>query len=154
VLAVATGLFELTVPEANVAAVKQDMSVDFTVTAYGDQGFTGRVKFISPNIRESTRDLVIEALVPNADLRLKPGMFAVAKVRLGDRVLPVVPAAAVVRDEAGARVFVVFEKQVQERLVQLGETVGDVVAVTGGLKTGESVVVHPGAEVRDGARID
>jgi RND family efflux transporter MFP subunit len=145
---------ELTVPEANVSAVQQDMPVGFTVTAYGDAAFAGRVRYISPNLRESTRDLVIEALVPNADGRLKPGMFAVAKVPLGDRVVPVVPVAALVRDDAGARVFVVFDKQVQERLVQLGGVVGDLVAVTSGLKPGETVVLQPGADVRDGARVE
>jgi RND family efflux transporter MFP subunit len=145
---------ELTVPEANVSAVKQDMTVGFTVTAFGDAAFTGRVKFISPNIRESTRDLVVEALVPNPDARLKPGMFSVAKVPLGDRVVPVVPVAAVVRDDAGARVFVVYGKEIQERLVQLGEVQGDAVAVTSGVKVGESVVVQPGPDVRDGARVE
>jgi RND family efflux transporter MFP subunit len=145
---------ELTVPEANVGAVKQDMPVDFTVAAYGEQSFTGRVRFISPNVREATRDLVVEAVVPNQDLRLKPGMFAVARVRLGEQVVPVVPVAGVIRDEAGARVFVVVDRQIQERLVQLGEAVGDSVAVTSGVRVGESVVVRPGPDVRDGARVD
>jgi RND family efflux transporter MFP subunit len=145
---------ELTVPEANVATIKQETPVTFTVAAYGDNPFTGNVKFISPNVRESTRDMVVEALVPNTDGRLKPGMFSVAHVTLGDRVVPVVPQGALVRDETGARVFVVFERQIQERLVQLGATVGDVVAVNGGLKAGESVVVQPGPDVRDGARVE
>jgi hypothetical protein len=43
---------------------------------------------------------------------------------------------------------------VQERLVQLGETVGDVVAVLDGVKTGENVVVAPGPDVRDGAKVE
>jgi membrane fusion protein, multidrug efflux system len=145
---------ELTVPEANVAAIKQGTDVAFTVTAYGDAAFTGSVKFISPNVRESTRDMVVEAVVPNGDGRLKPGMFSVARVTLGDRVVPVVPQAALVRDESNARVFVVFDKQIQERLVQVGAVVGDVVAVTSGLKAGESVVLQPAPDVRDGARVD
>jgi RND family efflux transporter MFP subunit len=145
---------QLTVPEANVGAIKPEMTVAFTVTAYGDTSFSGPVRFISPNLRESTRDLVVEALVPNADQRLKPGMFAVARVRLGERVLPVVPAGSVVRDEAGARVFVVVDKLVQERLIQLSEPLGDVVAVATGIKSGESVVVNPGPDVRDGVRVD
>jgi len=145
---------ELTVPEANVGAVKQDMPVDFTVTAYGDQPFTGHVQYISPNIRESTRDLVVEALVRNADGKLKPGMFALAKIPLGDRVIPVVPLTAVIRDDTTARVFVVVDKQVQERLVQPGSTVGDVMAATSGIKAGETVVVQPGPDVRDGARVE
>jgi RND family efflux transporter MFP subunit len=145
---------QLTVPEANVGAVKQDMSVKFTVTAFGEEPFSATVKYISPNVRESTRDLVIEALALNVDGRLKPGMFAVAKLPLRDRPAPVVPAHAVVRDDVGARVYVVVAKQVQERLVQLGETFGDVVAVTSGVKPGETVVVEPGPDVRDGARVE
>ena len=145
---------ELTVPEANVGGIKQDMSVRFTVTAYGDQIFTGNVKYISPNLRESTRDLVIEAVVPNADLRLKAGMFAVARIELGAKPHPVVPKASVVTDDTSSRVFVVAGAQVQERLVQLGESVGDVTAVIDGVKAGETVVVQPGPDVRDGAQVD
>src|SRR5208337_2387974 len=37
---------ELTVPEANVAAIKQGTDVTFTVTAYADATFSGSVKFI------------------------------------------------------------------------------------------------------------
>jgi membrane fusion protein, multidrug efflux system len=145
---------ELTVPEASVGAVQQDMPVRFTVTAYGDQAFTGNVKYISPNLRESTRDLVIEAVVPNGDLKLKPGMFAVARIALGVKPHTVVPKAALVTDDTGSRVFVVADAQVQERLVQLGETTGDVVSVVDGLKAGEMVVVQPGPDVRDGAQVD
>lgn len=145
---------QLTVPEANVAAIKQDMPVHFTVTAYGDRVFTGNVKYISPIIREASRDLVIEALVPNADLVLKPGMFAVARIDLGDTPRPVVPKVSVAQDDTGARVYVVVAGQIQERLVQLGETVGDLTAIVDGLKAGENVVVSPGPDVRDGARVD
>jgi len=145
---------QLTVPEANVSAISQDMPVHFTVTAFGDQVFTGNVKYISPNIRESTRDLVVEALCPNGDFKLKPGMFAVAKIDLGDTPRPVVPKTSVVQDDTGARVFVVAGQQVQERLVQLGETVGDVTAVVQGVKSGENVVVTPGPDVHDGAKVD
>ena len=99
---------ELTVPEENVAAIQQDMPVQFTVTAYGDQLFTGNVRYISPNVRESTRDLVVEAVVPNPDFKLKPGMFAVAHIVLGDKKEPVVPKNAVLQDDTGARVFVIL----------------------------------------------
>ncbi len=145
---------ELTVPEASVGAIRQDMPVQFTVTAFGDQSFTGNVKFISPNLRESTRDLVIEAVVPNADLRLKAGMFAVARIELGAKPHAVVPRAAVVTDDTGSRVYVVAGSQVQERLVQLGAPQGDVVTVVEGVKAGEKVVVQPGPDVRDGAQVD
>ena len=145
---------ELTVPEANVASVATETPVSFTVVGYGDEAFTGHVKYISPNVRESTRDLVVEALVPNADGRLRPGMFAVAKLPLGTQLAPVVPAAALVRDDTGTRLFAVIGRQIQERLVQTGESSGDGVAIVAGVKPGDVVVLRPGAEVHDGARVE
>jgi membrane fusion protein (multidrug efflux system) len=145
---------ELTVPEANVGAIHQDVPVKFTVTAYGDQVFNGSVKYISPNLRESTRDLVIEAVVPNGDFKLKPGMFAVSRIELGAKPHVVVPRNAVLSDDTSSRVYVVAGSQVQERLVQLGETSGDVVTVVEGVKAGDKVVVQPGPDVRDGAQVD
>ena len=144
---------EVTVPEASVGAIAPGLPVSFTVAAFGDTKFTGELKFISPNVRESTRDLVAEAVVPNPDQRLKPGMFAVAQVLLANPPTPVVPSSAVVRDDTGARLYVVVGREVQERLVQLGETTGDVVAVLSGVKAGDSVVLQPGGDVRDGVRV-
>jgi membrane fusion protein (multidrug efflux system) len=144
---------ELTVAEANVGAMKVDAPVRFTVSSYPEQTFVGSLKFVSPNVRPATRDLVIEALCPNADGKLKPGMFVVAQLAAGEKNLPVVPKSAVKRDEAGARVFLVVEKRIQERLVQLGGEKEDLVAVAAGVKPGDAVVVQPGPDVRDGAQV-
>jgi membrane fusion protein (multidrug efflux system) len=146
---------QVTVPEANLADVKAGMPVTFSVAAFGDERFAGTVKFVSPNVRESTRDLVVEAIAPNHEGRLRPGMFAIARMQLSERARPVVPAAAVRRDDTEARVFVVGPtKEVQERIVQLGETKGDVVAILAGVKAGEAVVLQPGPDVRDGAHVE
>lgn len=144
---------ELTVPEANIGSVKIDAPVRFTVSAYPDKTFTGAVKFISPNVRTSTRDLVIEALCPNADFALKPGMFAVAQLDAGERKTAAVPKSALKRDENAARVFTVFEKRIQEHIVQTGGEKDDLVAVLVGVKPGDQVVVNPGPDVRDGAPV-
>jgi membrane fusion protein (multidrug efflux system) len=143
----------LTVPEADVALIRMDMKVGFNVAAFPNDKFEGTVRFISPNVREATRDLVIEAVVPNPDGKLKPGMFAVAKVALGEHPHPVVPNAALVKDDTGARAFVVVSGQVQERVLQLGSTQGDNVAILSGVKAGENVVLTPGPDVHDGAKV-
>jgi membrane fusion protein (multidrug efflux system) len=146
---------QLTVPEASLGAIHEGMSVTFNVAAFGDAKFVGTVRYISPNVRESTRDLVVEALVPNADGRLRPGMFAVAKLQLAERPEPVVNSKSVLHDDSEARIFVVgADKQIQERLVQLGEAKEDLVAVLSGVSPGESVVLQPGPNVRDGARVE
>ncbi len=144
---------ELTVPEANIGGLKVDMPVTFSVSAYGDQSFTGSVKFISPNVRPQTRDLVIEALCPNGDGKLKPGMFAVAKLEAGETKMLAIPTTAVKQDATSAKAYVVIGKRVQERLVQTaGERDGQI-GILAGLKAGEQVVVQPPPEVRDGAMV-
>jgi len=146
---------QLTIPEANLAAIHEGVAVTFAVAAFGDEHFTGTIKYISPNVREASRDLVAEAIVPNADGRLRPGMFAVARLLLADQPKPVVSAKALARDDTAARVYVVGDDhRVQERLVRLGEARGDLVAVLSGVRPGENVVVQPGPDVRDGARVE
>jgi len=111
------------------------------------------VKFVSPNLRPTTRDLVIEAFCPNADLKLKPGMFAVARLETAEKPQMAVPATALVKQADATRVFAVVEKRVEERIIQTGAERDGKVAVLGGLKAGEHVVVSPGTDVRDGAQV-
>jgi membrane fusion protein (multidrug efflux system) len=145
---------ELTVPEANVGNIKPEQAVKFGVASFGDdQEFTGIVKFISPNVRPTTRDLVIEALVPNLEGKLRPGMFAVAKLVVGEKKRPVVPSAGIKKDETGARVFVIADKRISERLVQVGAEKEGLTAVIAGVKPGETVVSELGPDVRDGATV-
>ncbi len=144
---------ELTVPEANVGALKPEMPVRFTVAAFGDETFTGAVRFISPNIRPATRDLVIEALCPNADKRLKPGMFAVARLEIAQRQMAAVPVTAVKKDETSARVFAVVDGRAQERLVQLAGERDGMIGMPMGVKPGETVIDKPSADVRDGVQV-
>jgi len=144
---------ELTVPEANVGGVKAEQAVVFTVSAFGDQTFTGTVKYISPNVRQTTRDLVIEAFCPNSDLKLKPGMFAVARLETAEKKLPTVPTTALVKRDDVTRAFVVVNKRVEERIVQTASEREGTTAILVGLKAGEQVVLSPGTDVRDGAQV-
>jgi RND family efflux transporter MFP subunit len=146
---------QVTIPEANLASVHEGVPVTFSVAAFGDEAFTGTIKYISPNVREASRDLIAEATVPNPDGRLKAGMFAVAKLQLSEQKKAVVSSKALARDDTAARLFVVgSDQRVQERLVRLGETKGDLVAVLSGVRPGETVVLQPGPDVRDGARVE
>lgn len=143
---------EMNVPEAEVAAVRRNLPVEFRVAAYGDV-FTGTVKFISPVVRAQSRDLVVEAVVPNRDARLKPGMFAAVKLSVGDAPLAVVPLQAVRRGEVASSVFAVVDGRASERVVELGEAREGVVAIVSGAKAGEKLVVSPDDKLRDGARV-
>jgi membrane fusion protein, multidrug efflux system len=114
------------------------------------------VRFVGATVRRATRDLLVEAVVLNKDERLRPGMFAVAEVKLGEVQWPVVPQGALRTDErAGTdRVMVVSNGLIEERLVHTGQRSGDLVAIQSGLKAGEHVVLAPAATLRDGLSVN
>ena len=145
---------ELTVPEADVAQLRQGMTIDFQ-TATGEKAPTyhGRIRYIGPSVRKQTRDAVVEALVDNAGHDLRPGMFVTAKLTLGDQTLPAVPQAAVRSEGSLRHVFVVQAGRLEDRIVQVIDTHAGMVPIVSGLKTGEVVVAELTPDVRDGARV-
>ncbi len=115
---------ELTVPESDARYVQTGQEVRFDVAGFDKKVFTGKIKYVGPQLRAETRDLVVEAVIPNADHVLRPGNFAVARVTLGEVPTPVVPRTAVRDDGETYRVFVAKDlgkkTVLEERLVQLG----------------------------------
>lgn len=144
---------ELAVPESELRHVKEGQAVEFEVAAWPGQTFKGIVKWVGPAVREKSRDLVVEAEVQNPELKLRPGMFAVANVASGGTELAAVPASAVRRGDQTESVFVIENGRLQERIVQLGAPVGEDVAVLAGLKPGETVVARATPELHDGQRV-
>ena len=144
---------ELSVPESNVALVRPDLAVDFRVSAFGDQSFTGKVRFISPNVRQEQRDLVVEAVVPNPDGKLRPGMFATVRLKVGEKPQVVIPLTTVRKDLDPPRAYAVVAGHVEERVVQLGEELDGVVAIGNGVKVGDALVQNPPKNIHDGASV-
>ena len=126
-----------------MSAVATGRAVTFEVDAYPGETFTGQVRYVSPSIAADTRALTIEAIVPNAASRLKPGFFATAQIEQATMAPGVLVPATAVRTVSGtARVFVVNGDRVEERIVTAGQAIGERVEITSGLKAGEKVVVH------------
>lgn len=100
--------------ESQLSTLRWGLPVTFTVEAHPGEVFEGRVSFIEPIVDERTRTAAVRVAVDNADMRLKPGMFATAIVRAkvaadgavisdelaGKWVSPMHPT--VVKDEAGS----------------------------------------------------
>jgi membrane fusion protein (multidrug efflux system) len=146
---------ELSVPESAVAAVSAASDVEFQVSAFPNETFRGRIRYLGPAVRRASRDLVVEAVIPNRDRRLRPGMFATAQVKTGDAPAAVVPASAV-RDQGGEpRLFVVSAetRRLEERLVQIGPREGTDVVIVSGVRAGEIVAAPVSPALRDGLTV-
>lgn len=142
----------LNVPEVEAGSVHQGQPVIFQVPAFPGVEFTGAVRYISPLVRETGRDLLVEAEVDNSEGRLLQGMFAEVRLALEETPGLVVPASAV-RDEAGVHKVLVPEgDQLTERIVDVGVKTDSWVEIRDGLSEGESVVVQLSSQARDGVR--
>jgi len=144
---------QITVPEAQVARVKQGAEVVFTVAGYADRRFEGKVRFVSGALRPTTRDLIAEAIVPNPERLLLPGMFADVELTTGSERLPSVPKLAVTEQDEQSRVYVVVAGRLEERIVALGPVVGDRVSIRRGVKEGEPVVVSDLKGLSNGRKV-
>lgn len=144
---------QLYIPETAVGGIKQGQQVEFMVPAQPGRNFTGVVKHVGASVRESARDLIIEAEVANEDQQLKPGMFAEGRLLLPEEKVLTVPLTAVKTEGPTRRVFVVKDGQVVERLVEVGESRGDRVEIRQGVEAGDMVIVSPGPGAADGAKV-
>jgi RND family efflux transporter MFP subunit len=134
--------------------VKEGAGVTFSVPAYPERSFAGTVRFVGAAVRETTRDLIAEAVVENADRALRPGMFATVSLITGEAPAPVIPRSAILEKEGLHHVFVVVEQRLEERVVQTGAQVGDLVAVTRGVQRGDHIVTKPAPSLQNGQPVN
>jgi RND family efflux transporter MFP subunit len=145
---------ELTVPEQYLSQVRIGQPVRLSVDAYPEETFTGHVRFVSPALKAAQRALTVEAVAPNADGRLKPGLFATALLQQSSPAPALlVPATAVETLAGTSRVYVVAGDKVEERIVTTGERVGDRIEIATGVKAGEKVAANPRGKLTDGVRV-
>ena len=143
----------ITVPESSASFIQKDQPVEFTLTAAPNVVHKTKLSFVGAGLRNGTRDLVVEALVPNEKRELMPGQFATARVQLGEQQLPVVPRTAVLGEGARRKVFVVSDGRLEERIVQVSESAGDSLGVMAGVRPGERVVAVARDDLRDGQKL-
>jgi len=145
---------ELTIPEVAVAAIRKGQKVSFAVQSVPDRQFLGTIAYVGPALRADSRALVVEAIVPNGNGLLQPGLFATARIELpASRRALVVPSTAVWTDAGVPKLYVARGDRAELRIVQLGRELGDVLEVARGLSAGERVVTKPTLGLTDGAAI-
>ncbi len=142
------------IPEQAIPTVNVGQSVSVTTSAWPDRNFSGRIARISPNVTPTSRTLTVEAEIENGSGVLKPGQFATVRI-LESRAsaATLVPARAVRTESGVSRVFVIKDGHVQERLVQLGQTEGDLVELKSGVAAGENVATSNVEQLSDGMAV-
>ena len=145
---------QLTVPQQFSVEVGVGRAVSLEVDTAPGKTYTGQVRYVSPALQTDSRTLIVEAVVANADGALKPGTFATARIEQATNTPGILAPAAAIRTVSGtSRVFVVAGGRAEERLVTTGQTVGELVEITTGLKAGEKVATTNLAQLVDGVGV-
>lgn len=137
-------------------AVHEGMKVALAVDIFPDTAFTGRVALIHPALDASTRTFTVEVEVPNADRRLRPGMFARTTFDMGKKQGVLVPDVAVQKQVGSAEryLYVIEEGRAVRRSVKVGRQVGSSVDILSGVGPGEQVAVTALSRLYDGAPVE
>ena len=142
------------IPEQAIPEVQVGQSVSITTSAWPDRNFSGRVARIAPNVSATSRTLTVEAEIENNSGALKPGQFATVRI-LQPRAEPavLVPARAVTTQAGVSRVFVIKDGHAEQRLVQTGQTEGDLIEIRNGVAADEQVATSNLEMLSDGVAV-
>jgi Cu(I)/Ag(I) efflux system membrane fusion protein len=140
--------------EQNLPWIKEGDNIRFSVSAYPEREFSGKVTFIDPFINPQTRVAEVRTEVTNVEGLLKPRMFARARISSADpkalgteqgREL-IVPKSAVMWTGKRSVVYVKVPgtnvPTYEMREVTLGPSMNEGYLVEEGLQAGEEVVTN------------
>jgi len=115
------------------------------------------VDLVYPQADSQSMSFLVRALLRGTDTddRLKPGMFARVTVILGPPKKAVfIPESSIfnLKNNEGS-VFIINGSALAERRVSLGAVYGEEREITAGLNAGETVVLRPDTDLREGTNV-
>jgi membrane fusion protein, multidrug efflux system len=155
---------DFALPQQHFAKLSPGLEVHVTTDAVPGRVFTGKLTAINSMVDVATRNVSLQATLANPDHTLRPGMFAKVEVVLPEKHKSlVIPGSAISYAPFGDSVFVIEKKKdpktgkesqlIRQQFVRVGEARGDFVAITTGLKAGETVVGTGVFKLRNGMAV-
>ncbi|SCX88463.1 efflux RND transporter periplasmic adaptor subunit [Nitrosospira sp. Nsp13] len=129
--------------EKDIGLIHAGATVLLQVPAYRGEDFTATVGYISQVVNETTRTVKVRCILPNAERRLLPAMFASITVQSdADDLAVVVPLNAIFADKESDWAYVnIGDYHYQKRPVTVGLRLKDRAVILDGLKPGDRLVV-------------
>jgi membrane fusion protein (multidrug efflux system) len=142
------------VPEMYMSRLKPGQEVSIIVDAFPKETFKGRIYALEPSMDEKTRTIVARAQIPNAQAKLRPGMFARVNVLLETRPNAIlVPEQAIWPQGRDAYVYRVTDGKASLTKIELGVRRPGEVEVLTGLASDAVVVTDGQMKLKDGAPV-
>jgi membrane fusion protein (multidrug efflux system) len=151
------------VPQQTVAQVLVGRTLRVTKEDLPGVGYSGRITAVDSVVNEATRNIQVQATLPNPQGRLRPGMFVQVEVAMGaGRSVIALPASAINYAPYGDSVFVITDlkdasgktyRGVTQQFVKVEGSHGDQVAVISGVNHGDEIVTSGVFKLRNGAAV-
>jgi membrane fusion protein (multidrug efflux system) len=151
------------VPQQDIAQIRVGHRVQITAREVAGVEFSGRVTALDSIVDQATRNVQVQATLPNTNGQLRPGMFVQTELMLGaSRSVIALPASAISYAAFGDSVFVVTElkgptgvsyRGVRQQFVKLAGGRGDQVAILSGVAAGDEIVTSGVFKLRNGAAV-
>jgi RND family efflux transporter MFP subunit len=152
-------MVEADVAEANLDKVHRGQPCEISLDAIPDQRFRGEVHMIVPTADRAKATVMTKVKFLELDDRILPEMsakvaFLSQPLEAGEtKPLLAVNQSALVTRNGKTIAFKVQENQVRLTEVAVGEQMGELVEITGGLKEGDRVVLNPPSSLKEGDRV-
>lgn len=145
---------DFAIPEPLLSRIRMGAVVNARSVAFADRVFTGEVTAVDTRIDPVTRSVKLMAVIANADLALKPGMFLTVALEVARRENAVIaPEEAIVSEGPRQVAYVVKDNRVERRVVTVGQRMFGKVEIAEGLKAGEVIVARGIQRVRNGIQV-
>jgi membrane fusion protein, multidrug efflux system len=151
------------VPQQDIGQVRVGSNVQVTSEDVAGRVYSGRVTALDSLVDQATRNIQVQATLPNPDGKLRPGMFVQVDLKFGaNRQVITLPASAISYAPYGDSVFIITDlkdpkgntyRGVRQQFVKVQGSRGDQVAVVSGVKPGDEVVTSGVFKLRNGAAV-
>lgn len=152
-----------TLPEQNLAQLKLGQDIDVSVNFGSGKTVQGKITAINAKVDQNTRNIQIQATIPNEQFELYPGMYGLVKIWLPEQKnIIVIPQTAVSYSLSGDYVFLIQQQKNEKneinlhayrQYIQVGERRGNKVSVLSGLKSGDKLVTTGQLKLQNGSKI-
>ncbi len=144
------------VPTERAAQVRDGLAVDL-LDETGAVLAHSAVNFVSPQVDNGLQGILAKAPIPKSSQRLRNGQIVNARITWSTAQTPTVPILAITRIGGQSFVYIAAPQKsgysAHQVSVKLGDPVGNVYPVLGGLNTGDRVILSGLQFLQEGAPV-
>lgn len=145
---------EFNVPEKNYADIHPDQTITLRVDSWPDEAFSGTIYAVDPRVDTQTRNFTVKANVPNAENKLRPGMYARISITLDKaRSAIMMPEESLIPQGNDMFAMKIVDGKATLTKITTGIRREGLVEIKEGLAAGDSVITAGLQRARDGAAV-